>query len=257
MPWSGSCTTRSSSAGGSGAAPSGSAPAGSAFGTFVLGRARCCSLFFGAGPLSGVSTRTPASRSTRRGCSSAAAWSRGCSIRVLGKRMAARTAHGVGRPRAVARLRAVHRDRRGQPDPVGGGAGRLQPLPALRHRLRPRRPLGPGLRGGRRGGRRGRPRPSRAPPGTSATGRTGGFSDVASSMDSFSTVAAGTFVSTPGLLGLERLQRRRRLLRRWRRRLVGRQLVAARDRRSGPARHDEGPPPRCGCGPSWVRWVSS
>ena len=46
---------------------------------------------------------------------------------------------------------------------------------------------------------------------------TGGFSDVASSMDSFSTVAAGTFVSTPGLLGVERVQRRRGLLRWWRR----------------------------------------
>ncbi len=33
------------------------------------------------------------------------------------------------------------------------------------------------------------------------TGGSGGFSDVASSMDSFSTVAAGTFVSTPGSSG--------------------------------------------------------
>ena len=88
---------------------------------------------------------------------------------------------------------------------------------------------------------------------------TGGFSDVASSMDSFSTVAAGTFVSTPGLLGVERVQRRRGLLR-WRRRgLVGRQLVAARATPAagawprGRVAHDEGPPPRCGSGPSWVR----
>jgi hypothetical protein len=33
------------------------------------------------------------------------------------------------------------------------------------------------------------------------TGGSGGFSDVASSMDSFSTVAAGTFLSTPGSSG--------------------------------------------------------
>jgi hypothetical protein len=32
-------------------------------------------------------------------------------------------------------------------------------------------------------------------------GGSSGFSDVASSMDSFSTVAAGTFVSTPGSSG--------------------------------------------------------
>ena len=39
----------------------------------------------------------------------------------------------------------------------------------------------------------------------------------------------------PGILGIERVQRWRGLLRRWRRRLVGRQLVAARDRHPGPS----------------------
>ena len=56
---------------------------------------------------------------------------------------------GVSRPDPVPGVPAVHRHRRGEPDQVGGGAGRLQPLPALRHRLRPGRPVGRGVRGGR------------------------------------------------------------------------------------------------------------
>ncbi len=62
---------------------------------------------------------------------------------------------GLGRARPLEGVRALPRDGRGEPDPVGGGAGPLQPVPALRHRLRARRPVGRGVRGGRRrGGRR-------------------------------------------------------------------------------------------------------
>ena len=45
---------------------------------------------------------------------------------------------------------------------------------------------------------------------------SGGFTDVASSMDSFSTVAAGTFVSTPGSSGSSGFSGGGRVLPRWR-----------------------------------------
>ena len=66
----------------------------------------------------------------------------------------------------VAGVQAVPRDRGGGPDPVRGGAGHLQPLPALRDRVRRRRPLGQGVQ--RRWPRRPRRRGSRwtCPPGT-------------------------------------------------------------------------------------------
>ena len=166
---SGSCTRRSCSVGGSVAAPSDSAPAGSA-------SAPSCSppsvvfAFFGAGAAVGALPGRRVRRSTRRGCSSAGGVVSGPADPVARQADGGTHRAGVGDPRAVPRLRAVHRDRRGQPDPVGGGAGPLQPLPALRHRLRPRRPLGPGLRGGRRGRRGSGPRRRRPRPGTSATG---------------------------------------------------------------------------------------
>ena len=154
-PSSGSCTRRPSGAAGSGAALNGSASAGSisarssssvsAFLLFFLG-AGLSSLFGDAG------FRVPPAWVLVGGGVVA-----GLLVRALGKRMASRTATGSAVLSQSRGLRALHRHGGGQPDPLGGGAGRLQPLPALRHRLRPGRPVGPGLRGGRCRGRGGGP----------------------------------------------------------------------------------------------------
>ena len=59
-------------------------------------------------------------------------------------------------PGPVAGFSPVPGDGRGEPDPLGGSPGDLQPVPALRHRLRRGRAVGQDLRAGRRcGSRRG------------------------------------------------------------------------------------------------------
>ena len=83
----------------------------------------------------------------------------------------------------------VSRDRRGRADQVRGGAGHLQPLPALRHRLRRGRAVGQGLRAAGRLRRQRRRRRT----GTSGywVGSAFNFGGFGSAMDSFSTVASG------------------------------------------------------------------
>ena len=105
-----------------------------------------------------------------------------------------------------------------------------------------------GTSGGRRGGRRGgalarRPRAGTAAPAAASAVRH------RHGMDSFSTTAAGTFVSTPGVVRRERV-RRRGLLRRWRRRRRRRLLVS--DRRVAgrqPTTRSRSPPSTC-CWPA-------
>ena len=149
---------------------------------------------------------------------------------------------GVGSARPVTRVRAIHRDGGGEPDPVGGGAAGLQPLPALRHRLRPRRPLGPGLRGGRRG--RDRRRPRRRV--TDLVRRQLVLGRVLRRRVEHGLVLhrRGRHVRLDaGLLGVQRLQRRGRVQRRWWWRLVRRQLVTRHPRCGRAAGTRRGPRP--------------
>ena len=112
----------------------------------------------------------------------------GLVARWMAKRMPARTAAGLGGAGSGQRFPALPGDGRGRPDQVRGGPGHLQPLPALRDRLRRGRALGQGLRPARR------VRRQRADPDWYTgyyVGNAFNFGGFGSAMDSFSTVAAG------------------------------------------------------------------
>src|SRR5690606_36396463 len=64
-------------------------------------------------------------------------------------------AHSRGQRRAGADagVQALHRDRRGEPAALGGGAGHLLQVPAVRDGVRAREPVGGAVRRARRAGR--------------------------------------------------------------------------------------------------------
>ena len=139
------------------------------FGTFVLAGSVLFA-FFGAGPAVGglpgrrVPVQPGVAARRRRGRGRPA---------DPGARQADGGAHrrGVGGPRPGPRLRAVHRDRRGQPDPVGGGrrTSSAASCPSPSSSASPTGGPGSSRRSPRRPPRPASPSP--APPGTSATGR--------------------------------------------------------------------------------------